>query len=239
LVYASLSGFGQTGPYRDRAGHDLNYVALAGLLGYNVDHALRPVMPGVQVADLGCGTLAAVGILAALFSARSTGVGQIVDVSLFASAVTWLPVLLAAPLKPGEPRLSGGLAQYGIYATADGRYVTLGALEPKFLANFLSAVHRADLLGVDNATLRTELTAIFATRTLAQWVADLDRVDTCFAPVNTLEEALADPQAQALGMFADGQIAPPFAMSGTPATIRHRAPRLGEHNAEILEPRLS
>src|SRR5205085_490770 len=120
-----------------------------------------------------------------------------------------------------------------------GRYVTLGALEPKFLANFLDRVGRPELASLhDREALRAELRAIFSARSLQQWIECLDGVDTCFAPVNTLEEALADPQAQALGLFTSlaglPQLAPPFAFSATPATLRLAPPALGEHSREIL-----
>ena len=245
LIYASLSGFGQSGPYRDRPGHDLNYLALAGAVGYNVGHDGHPVPMAVQVADLGAGTLAAVAILAAVVSRQQTGRGQCVDVSLFASAISWLPTLVAPlfaagqMLAPGDPVLAGGLPQYDVYATADGRHVTLGALEPKFLANFLAQVGRPELASLrDRAQLRAELSGIFASRTLADWVQCLDGVDTCFAPVNTLEEALQDPQAVALDRFPSvgglRQLAPPFAFSETPAAIRRPPPGLGEHTREVL-----
>jgi crotonobetainyl-CoA:carnitine CoA-transferase CaiB-like acyl-CoA transferase len=250
LIYASLSGFGQSGPYVNRPGHDLNYLALAGVLGYNVDRAGQPVPPGVQVADLGSGTFAAVAILAAVVARQSSGRGQSVDVSLFASAVAWLPTLVAPlfaagrEVAPGEPMLAGGLPQYDVYATADGRFVTLGALEPKFLQNFLECVGRPELLAMrDVSALRVELRAIFATRTLEEWVRCLDGVDTCFAPVNTPEEAQRDPQAAALGLFtsvvhprlgAVPQLAPPFAFSETPAEVRQPPPDLGEHTEELL-----
>ena len=250
LIYASLSGFGQSGPYRDRPGHDLNYLALAGVLGYNVGADGQPVPPAVQVADLGGGSLAAIAILAAVVGRQQTGRGQSVDVSLFASAVAWLPTLIAplfgtgTALAPGEPILAGGLPQYGVYATSDGRWVTLGALEPKFLSNFFEAVGRADLVRVrDGKTLRQELSAIFASRTRAEWEECLRDVDTCFAPVNTLEETLEDPHVRATGMFpsvdhprlgALRQVGSPFAFSATPATIRRPTPELGEHTGELL-----
>ncbi|MBV9580090.1 MAG: CoA transferase [Chloroflexi bacterium] len=245
LIYASLSGFGQSGPYRDRAGHDLNYLALAGVVGYNIGRDGQPVPMAVQVADLGAGSLAAVGILAAVVSRQQTGRGQAVDVSLFASALAWLPTLMAPlastgqALEPGEPTLAGGLAQYDVYATADGRWVTLGALEEKFLLNFFAAVGREDLAGVrDREQLRAELRGLFALRTLAEWVACLRDVDTCFAPVNTLQETIADPHVRATGRFTtvDGvpQITPPYDFSVTPTSIRRGAPALGEHSAEIL-----
>jgi alpha-methylacyl-CoA racemase len=249
LVHATLSGFGQTGPYRDRPAHDLNYVALAGLLGYNVDREGTPVVPGAQVADLGGGSLGAVAILAAIVGRQATGRGQFVDVSLYGSAVAWLPALLGplfatgrAPV-PGGPPLAGGLAQYGVYRTADDRYVTLGALEPKFLLAFLERIERTDLAGLatrsaDRAALRAELATIFATRTQAEWVSFLEGVDTCFAPVNSLEEAVQDPQAAALGLFTEveglPQIGLPMTFSETPARLQRRPPRLGEHTAEVL-----
>lgn len=252
LIYATLSGFGQAGPYRDRAGHDLNYLAMAGVLGYNVDRQGQPVPPGVQVADLGAGTLGAVAILAAVVARQHTGRGQSVDVSLFGSSIAWLPTLIASlfsqghSLPPGEPSLAGGLAQYDVYATADGRHVTLGALEPKFLLNFLDCVGRPELMSMaatQSERLRTELQAIFASRTLAEWTVSLDNVDTCFAPVNTLEETLVNPQVVALGLFTSveharlgqlPQIAPSFSFSDTSASVWRPPPDLGEHNAEIL-----
>ena len=241
LIYASLSGFGQSGPYRDRPGHDLNYLALAGAIGYNVGADGQPVPMAVQVADLGAGSFAAIAILAAVVSRQHTGRGQSVDVSLFASAVSWLPTLIAPlfasgqALAPGAPTLAGGLPQYAVYRTADDRFVTLGALEPKFFANFLSRVGRPELAALhDRDALRFELSAIFASRSMAEWTECLDGVDTCFAPVNTLDEALQDPQAVALGMFTDGQLAPPYAFSATPASIRRPPPALGQHTKEVL-----
>jgi alpha-methylacyl-CoA racemase len=249
LVHATLSGFGQTGPYRDRPAHDLNYLALAGVLGYNVDAQGTPVVPGAQIADLGGGLLGAVAILAAIVARQSTGRGQFVDVNLYGSAVAWLPALISSlfatsrPPEPGEPPLAGGLAQYGVYRTADGRHVTLGALEPKFLHAFLDRVGRRDLLPLaadpaQRERLRAEFASIFAARTLEQWVTELADVETCFAPVNTLEEALAEPQAAALGLFPsiDGlrQIGIPMSFSETPGRITRPPPRLGEHTAEVL-----
>jgi crotonobetainyl-CoA:carnitine CoA-transferase CaiB-like acyl-CoA transferase len=248
LIYATLSGFGQQGPYRDRPGHDLNYLALAGVVGYNVGRDSQPVPMAVQVADLGAGSLAAVAILAAVASRQQTGRGQAVDVSLFASAITWLPTLIApffgmgrSPA-PGEPMLAGGLPQYNVYQTRDGRWVTLGALEPKFLLNFLERVGRPEL-AAKRDRLRDELREIFASRTLEEWTTCLADVDTCFAPVNTLEETLQDPQVRALEMFTSvtharlgelRQISPPFAFSETPASVRTPPPELGEHTGEVL-----
>jgi crotonobetainyl-CoA:carnitine CoA-transferase CaiB-like acyl-CoA transferase len=244
LVYASLSGFGQTGPYRDRPGHDLNYLALAGIIGLNAPRGGPPIPPAVQVADLGGATLAAVGILAAVLARQRTGRGQSLDVSLYAASVAWLPTLFgvhqAQGRSPaaGEPPLAGGLPQYDVYETRDGRYVTLGALEPRFFEAFLKAVGREDLGRLEGERLRAELRAILASRTQAEWVDALADVDTCFAPVNSLSEAVEDPQAQALGLFTSvgplAQLGSPFALSMTPPSLRRPPPRLGEHTGEVL-----
>lgn len=255
LIYATLSGFGQVGPYRDRAAHDLNYLALAGIAGLNGSPDSGPVPPAVQVADLGGASLATIGILGAVVARQSTGRGQRVDASLFGSAIAWLPTLAAGLFadgrspERGEPLLAGGLPQYGVYATRDGRHVTLGALEPKFLEAFLVRVGRVELLplaggtGEQRTALRAELEALFATRTQAEWEALLDDVDTCFAPVRTLREALDDPHVRASGMIGEvvhsrlgaiPQLGVPLALSDTPGRIRRPPPELGEHTAEVL-----
>jgi crotonobetainyl-CoA:carnitine CoA-transferase CaiB-like acyl-CoA transferase len=252
LVYATLSGYGQSGPYRDRAGHDLNYLSIAGVIGFNADDQGRPFPPAVQIADLGAGTFAALAILAALSARERSGRGQAVDVSLFSSAIAWLPTLMAhlfanptEPPRASDMMLLGGLAQYDVYETADHRYVSIGALEPKLLMNFLEAIGRPDLAANhDAAYAKGEFKKVFAMRTLAEWVDCLRQVDTCFAPVNALEETLEDPQVQALRLFASvdhprlgglPQIAPPFDFSETQVTIRRPPPDLGEHNHEILQ----
>jgi crotonobetainyl-CoA:carnitine CoA-transferase CaiB-like acyl-CoA transferase len=224
-------------------------VALSGLLGFNVDAEGRPVLPAVQVADMGGGALAAVAILGAVVARERTGAGQRVDTSLFGAAVSWLPTLFAsmlmagAPPGPGKPLLAGGLPQYDIYLTRDGRYVTLGALEPRFLQAFAEAVGRPDLLRLDATGLRRELRQLFASRSLADWEGSLASVETCFAPVRTLEEAVQDPQAEALGLFTSvvhprlgrlEQIGPPFTLSETPANVRLPPPELGQHSATVL-----
>jgi crotonobetainyl-CoA:carnitine CoA-transferase CaiB-like acyl-CoA transferase len=245
LIHATLSGFGQSGPHRDRPAHDLNYVALAGLLGFNVDAQRAPVLPAAQVADLGGGTMGAVGILAAIIARQATGRGQFVDVSLYGSAVAWLPTLLGSLVAsgrgaaPGEPPLVGGLPQYGVYRTADGRYATLGALEPKFLLAFLERVGRLDLAPLaasheQRERLRAELADIFAKKTLAEWVAELDGVETCFAPVNTVEEALREPQAMVEWIEGVPRLGLPIALSETPWRMTREAPALGQHTTEVL-----
>jgi alpha-methylacyl-CoA racemase len=244
LIYATLSGFGQAGPYRDRAGHDLTYVALAGLLGLNAPVAGRPVLPSAQVADLGGALLAAVAILAAVVARARTGRGQRVDTSLFEAALAWLPALLAsyaqlgrAP-RPGEPLLSGGLPRYDVYLTSDDRYVALGALEPAFFAAFLARAGASEIQALPVADQRRELQRLIGRRTQAAWVELMADVDTCFAPVNTLDETLADPHVRerALVRWHDGspELGAPFTLSDTPVSMERRPPALGEHTAEVL-----
>jgi len=249
LIYATLSGFGQQGPYRDRPGHDLNYLALAGVLGYNVDRQGQPVPPAVQVADLGGGTFGALAIVAAVLARQQTGAGQFVDTSLFGSAVAWLPTLIASlfasgtPPAPSEPRLAGGLAQYDVYRTADGRFISLGALEPKFWQAFLEQIERPELATRPTDEVRAAVRDVFAQRTYAEWIEVLGPVETCWAPVQTLDEALADPQLQALGLLQSiehprlgplAQLGPPFTLSATPAQLRRPPPELGQDTAALL-----
>jgi alpha-methylacyl-CoA racemase len=246
LIYATLSGFGQSGPYRDRPAHDLNYLALAGIVGLNAPRGGGPPMPmPVQVADLGGGLLAAVAILAAVVARARTGRGQRVDCSLLGAALAWLPTLLAAYAvaghapAPGEPPLSGGLPQYDVYQAADGRYLALGALEGKFYRAFLERAGALYILDLEKAEQRAALARLFAGRTRPAWLELMADVDTCLAPVNTLDEALADPGVLATGLMStmDGRaprVGVPCSLSDTPGLVAREAPVLGEHTAEVL-----
>jgi crotonobetainyl-CoA:carnitine CoA-transferase CaiB-like acyl-CoA transferase len=201
------------------------------------------------VADLGGGTFGALAILAAVLARQQTGAGQFVDTSLFGSAVAWLPTLIAGlfaegqPPAPGEPRLAGGLAQYDVYRTADGRFISLGALEPKFWLTFLEQIGRPELAQQPTDAARAALREVFSQRTYAEWCALLGPVETCWAPVHTLDEALADPQLQALGLLQHiehprlgplAQLGPPFSFSATPASLRRPPPELGQDTAALL-----
>jgi crotonobetainyl-CoA:carnitine CoA-transferase CaiB-like acyl-CoA transferase len=249
LIYATLSGFGQAGPYRDRAGHDLNYVALAGLLGLNAPPAGAPLVPSVQVADLGGGLLAAVAILAAVVARTRTGRGQRVDCSLFEAALAWLPAVFASYSQlgrspaPGEPMLSGGLPRYDVYRTSDGRYVALGALEAPFFEAFVERAGCRNVLSMDPDSQRAELRRVISARSRGEWLELIADVDTCFAPVNTLDEMLDDPQVQAASLVSalddarfgrSPRLGIPCTLSDTPGSIRRPPPALGEHTSEIL-----
>ncbi|HYV04751.1 MAG TPA: CoA transferase, partial [Blastocatellia bacterium] len=152
IVYCSLTGFGQDGPHRDRSGHDLNYLALSGVLGLTTDEKGKPVIPGVQIADLAGGMIAGFAILAALLARERTGQGQYVDVSMFDVMVSMLPIPAAHHFGGrtisvgGKYVLSGAYPFYNVYEASDGKYMTLGALEPKFWANFCRTIGREELI---------------------------------------------------------------------------------------------
>lgn len=250
IVYCSLSGYGQTGPRRERAGHDVNYIGLAGLLGLNRRAGEPPVIPGVQVADLTGGLMAAFGIMAALWAREQTGEGRYVDVAMLDGVASWL-VMAAAPALAGQPSpppgqglLAGGVPCYNVYETADGRYMSLGALEPKFWQNFCVAVGREDLLDrAYDPNALDSVRAIFRQRSQAEWVQVFGTTDACCEPIHTIEKALDDSQLQARAMVVESehpeagqlrQLGVPVKFSDTDADVRGAAPALGEHTTEIL-----
>jgi alpha-methylacyl-CoA racemase len=257
LIVCAISGYGQDGPYRLRPGHDLNYIGYAGLLAHLRRPGQPPTLPGAQLADIAGGALmAVVGILAAVVGRATSGQGRIVDVSMLDGSLALLP-LLATLVLNGQPEpaaggawLAGALPGYNVYEAADGRYVTLAALEPKFWEEFCRRVGRPDLVAhhiprdaADREWTMAELAAIFRTKTRDAWVAELGEADVCLGPVNTLEEALADPQVRARGMAitvnygAEGEggaLRTHPQMSETPFEVRRGLPGLGEHTAEAL-----
>jgi crotonobetainyl-CoA:carnitine CoA-transferase CaiB-like acyl-CoA transferase len=256
LVYCAISGYGQDGPYRGLVGHDVNYMGYAGALSVTGPREGPPLTPGVQVADLGGGALmAAFAIAAALHHRAESGRGQFVDVSMTDGVVSWLIPHLAAFFATGrvparaEERLNGGWPCYGVYEAADGGYVTLGALEPQFWANFCRLVGREDLQslqhaeGADRDRVEAELRALFRGRARNEWVALLHQADVCAGPVLGLDEVVRDPQLVQRGLFTEvhhpklgpvPQIAFPVQMSAAPARAAAPPPELGEHTDEIL-----
>ncbi len=252
VVYCAITGYGQTGPYRDRAGHDLNYAAYAGLIDQIGASGGPPVLPNLQIADLLGGSLsAAMGILSALVDAQRSGHGRYIDVSMADCTLAQAVFPLASIHRKGEvasrgtDTLSGGLPWYSVYATADERYVALASLEEKFWRRFCEALHRRHWIedfGADEArreTLRKEMQAMFKSETQAYWIAKLDGADCCFSPVLSLDEALAHPQFQARGMTTldrDGllRFSFPIRLSDYRFTVALPAPERGEHTAEIL-----
>ncbi len=251
LVFCSISGYGQDGPYAQRAGHDINYVGYAGVLDQIGTAGGPPAVPNFQIGDLLGGALAPlVGLLAAVIDARATGRGRHVDVAMtdavFAHAVFPLAGLLArlAPPPRGADLLSGGVPCYGVYATADGRHMAVGALEQKFWILLCDTLGRPDLkpfhlaFGAKGEQARRELAAVFASRSQHEWIEVFERVDCCVTPVLHIGEALDNEQLQARGMVveADGlpQLAPPYKLSGYEFTVERAAPAPGQHSEEIL-----
>lgn len=247
LIFCSISGYGQTGPMRERAGHDLNYMARAGLLEQNGRAGEAPVVPGFQLADIAGGALyAALGILGALHGRDRTGQGSHVDVSMTEGALSFhmpLHSSLAAgqDQQRGQGMLTGGLPSYNVYETADGEYLAVGALEPKFWMGFTQAIGMPELAG-DGMTageagrgVREKVAKVLLEKTLDEWLEVFEAVDVCVEPVRSPAEALEDELFEARRMF--------FKLAGvqhtrTPLTPTERehtpAPGLGEHTDEVL-----
>ncbi len=255
LIYCALTGYGQTGPYKDRAGHDNNYLALAGVMSHTGRPTTGPLPLGVQVADLGGSYNALVGILAAVIHRHATGEGQLVDVSMFDAAVMWGATAATDYFIGGQDpsyasqRLNGG-SFYDYYETSDGRYLSVGSLEPKFWMGFCAAIGRPDLvngglsLSLDEMPiLKEEIQHEIGQKTLAEWQAIFAPLDVCVEPVLTVSEMAAHPQTIARHMVVDvpkpdgtsqRQIGHPIKFSATPPEYRHIGVPLGAHTAEVV-----
>ena len=250
IVYCSISGYGQDGPYAQRAGHDINYTGYAGV-GDQIGTAGAPVVPNFQIADLLGGALVpAMGILAALLDARSSGRGRYVDVSMtdaaLAHAVFPLLGLLERGKAParGTGMLDGGLPCYNVYRTQDGRFMAVGALERKFWATLCDILGCPDLgekhlvYGADAEPVKARLEKIFASRTQREWTELFAGADCCVSPVLRIDEALANEQLRARRMVIDAggvtQLALPLKMSEFRFGIERGAPAAGEHTDQIL-----
>lgn len=252
IIACSISGFGQTGPYVERAGHDLDYIALAGVLAMGGTAGGPPVMPGVQIADLAGGALwGATAILAALVGRHRTGKGAHLDISMTEGALALLTAEVgnmdcgARPTR-GAETLNGGLACYSVYRTRDDRYLAVGALEPKFWIALNTALGRPANLGElvgkphEQAKTRAELQAIFETKTAAEWDAVLGQHDCCVEVVTELAELPDHPLHKAREVFFSidgGEGVGPVLQVRTPlGTPRAPGPppRLGQHTQQVL-----
>jgi len=246
IAYCSISGYGQDGPYKDLAGHDINYLGYAGVLDQIGREGGDPALPNFQIADLLGGALtAAMGILAVVLEAQRSGRGRYIDVAMTDSVLahTYFSMLrlndAGHSLPRGSDLLSGGLPCYAAYRCADGRHMAVGALEGKFWKTCCALLGQPGWSERQwDAGLRSEVAALFATRTRDDWAKLFAAVDCCVTPVLTPEEAVDDAQITARGMVLrdDGltQFAPPLKLSDHEFTIRQAAPKAGEHSAEIL-----
>ncbi|MBP1659394.1 MAG: Alpha-methylacyl-CoA racemase [Candidatus Aminicenantes bacterium] len=248
IVYCSISGFGQDGPDRDRAGHDLDFAARSGILGLCGRPDSVPAIPPVQIADLSSAMYAAAGILAYLRESERTGEGRLLDIGMLDSAVAWMVMPVAEHAAgerggPGRRPLTGKNPCYNVYRTRDGRHVALAALERKFWCAFCAKVGRDDLLPLQFSEKPEDfalLEALFASRTAAEWTALLGGTDFCCEVVPSLGEVLEDPQILHRGLVvppAPG--APPVPRLGHPLRERDdkeagACPGHGQHTAEIL-----
>ncbi len=258
-VYCSVSGYGQTGPYAQMAGHDINYISFAGALGLIGDSPDgKPVIPLNLIADYaGGGLCGAVGILAALMAREKTGRGQYVDIAMTEGVLYMLCGAIADALSQGyRPtrggiRLNGGSPYYNVYRTADGKYFSIAAIEPWFWENLCRAIGREDLIPHQRAgeerrvEIAKTLESIFLTKTRDEWFETLKDANISVGKVYDLDEALADPQAMARGMVVEleapgvpeGKVTQPgipFHLSETPGEVRYPGGVTGQHTAEVL-----
>jgi crotonobetainyl-CoA:carnitine CoA-transferase CaiB-like acyl-CoA transferase len=253
IVYCAITGYGQTGPHTARAGHDMNYLGLNGLLGMTGERDGRPIQAAGQIADIGGGALmAAFGVMAALHERERSGEGQLVDVSMTDGALAWLAMEAGryfcdgTVTTRGEHQLAGALLCYYPYEAADG-WVTCGALEPKFWAAFCNGVGRPELIesqfeGPGSDAWR-EVAEIFRSRTREEWREFNDEHDAMIEPVLGLDEALSSELVREREMVTEleqpgigpvRQLGVPVKMSRTPGRADRPAPAFGEHTDEVL-----
>jgi crotonobetainyl-CoA:carnitine CoA-transferase CaiB-like acyl-CoA transferase len=252
IVVGAITGYGQDGPNTQRAGHDMNYLGLVGLLGLSGEKDGPPVPSAGQIADINGGLMAAVGVMAALNERRRSGEGQMVDVSMADGALSWLAMVAGRYFcdgevpRRGEGQLSGGVLCYLPYEAADG-WVTCGALEPKFWAAFCNGVGRPDLIEIQFEAPASdawrEVAGVFRSRSREEWRGFNDEHDCCIEPVLDLDEALDSDLVRARGMVVEleqpglgtvRQLGVPVKMSRTPGDPTRPAPAFGEHTAEVL-----
>ncbi|HEU4411464.1 MAG TPA: CaiB/BaiF CoA-transferase family protein [Polyangiaceae bacterium] len=250
LVICALTGYGQTGPLAQRAGHDLNYLARAGLLGLTGPAGAPPPVPGFQLADVAGGLWSVIAILAALRQRDQSGEGALLDVAMVDGVLGFATTAMAglglghAPERGAEV-LTGGIAPYNTYLSEDDQIMTLAALEPKFWASFCEGVGLACdmtalLPGPHQPALKAEVAAIFRSKTRAEWEAFAAQRDCCVEPALAPGELLDDPHLKARGLFyatpgGKGPEAGQFRLPVTPEGLRASAPPgRGEHGDEIL-----
>ena len=254
LVYCAISGYGQDGPYRDRAGHDINYLGSTGLLEMTGQKGGPPIQPAAQIGDIGGGAMtAAFGVMTALFGKQRTGKGQMVDISMTDGAMSWAAMTAGAYFadgtvqKRGEAMLGGGVVCYLPYEAKDGGWVSCGALEPKFWKRFCEGVdarhlaeHQFDPPGGPGWTKVAE---VFKAKTRAEWKAFNDEHDCCIEPILDLGEAMDSELAEERGMVVEWEqpglgkvreVGNPVKLSETPAAAPRPAPAGGADTVDVL-----
>jgi crotonobetainyl-CoA:carnitine CoA-transferase CaiB-like acyl-CoA transferase len=257
LILCSLSGYGQDGPYRERSGHDINYMGLGGVLELIGEKNQAPVIPGVQIADLAAGgMMSAIAILAAVVHRQKSGEGQYLDVSMLDGVISWLSIHAGKYFmdeelpERGEMILGGRYACYHVYQTKDGRYMALGALEPKFWESFCETIRRRELIlkqyleGQEQLRLIEEIQKLFKTKTQKEWVELFKNADACCEPILNLEEVFHHPHVLHRQMVKElehpvegktRQVGNPIKSSQFSFEINTPPPRWGEHTMEVLK----
>lgn len=254
IIYCSLSGYGSKGPLAHKADHDLGYLSLAGVTAMSGEADGAPAIPGVLMADMNAALSAGMSIMIALRHAALTGQGQKIDISLFNVAMNLMPG--AASLffgsgfvaERGNNWLTGAYANYNIYATADGRYVSVGCLEKKFWRNLCIGLGKEEIIDMiddesNHPYLKEQLAAAFKQKTMREWEEFFADKDACVTPVLNFKEAVESEQVQANEMVLNvqddelgeyQQLGFAMKLSKTPAQLNKRAPRLGEDTEKIL-----
>lgn len=256
LIYCAITGYGQNGVFRNRAGHDLNYLAIAGILDYTGRQDGGPLPLPIQAADITGGLFAVSGILAAVIHRLKTGEGQFVDISLTDSAFS-LQALTAPPAlvgneqpKPETDGLNGG-SFYDCYRTSDGRFLSIAGLEPQFFSGFCQAIGKPELmpLGISKNPetvhqVKSAIHEVIQTRTLDEWMTLFGALDVCVEPVLSFAEACDHPQIRARNMVVDvpmangdtqRQIACPVMFSATPVQYVLTGGHLGAETETVLQ----
>jgi len=257
LIYCSLTGYGQTGPLRSAAGHDINYISRSGIISHAGREEEGPSLMNFQIADIAVGSLnSVIGILAAVNHRRNTGMGQYVDVAMMDGCIPFNSLDGASflvsgvqPRREGE-RLNGG-CMYDYYKCKDGGYMSVGSLEPQFWAGFCKAIGREDLIEgtvwpENVAEVKAEIRGIFKTKTRDEWVEVFSHYDACVQPVLDLKEALLeDEQVKVREMVVDvelptypgvkvKQLATSIKLSECPCEYKHAGYPIGYHTEEVI-----
>lgn len=257
IIYVSITGYGQNGPYAQHAGHDINYIGYAGILSSAGSRETGPLLPGPQLADVAGGAyMSMIACLCALWAREKTGKGQHVDVAMLDSVLPLMTLQMAhyqatkINLAPGELPLSGGLACYGVYSCADGKYIAVGILESKFWKIFCEMaghdewIEKHLVMGEEAENLRREIAALFRTKTRDEWAAAAKKLDICITPVLDISEVETDPHLQARQMVCEQvhpvcgrikEIGVPLKFSATRTEPCGPSPALGEDTISILK----
>jgi len=255
IIYCSITGYGQNSSYAGKAGHDINYISLAGILSISQKTGEDvPAIPPVQIADLSGGVIASLSILAALIQRGRTGRGAYIDISMTDTSLLWnimnIAACVALSKQPSEEDLvlNGSYGCYRVYETGDGRYISVGALESKFWSSLCEALGLKDLTSKqysrgERVKVIDEMKKTFKSKTQSELLKTLENVDTCIAPVLNIPEALNSSYVKERGLIVEvnhpkaGRVKillSPIKISGLSLDIRLHAPELGEHNSEIL-----